>query len=69
MPQIDEIDVRLPEYAEPYLRPAKYKSLSGGRAGGKSLTFAQIAVLRMADKLCPTIRRARCGSPPAASTR
>lgn len=48
MPQID---VKIPEYAEPYLKPAKYKSLSGGRAAGKSLTFAQMAVLRMGNYL------------------
>ena len=45
------LDIRLNEYANPYLRPAKYKSLSGGRGAGKSYVFAQLAVLRMANLL------------------
>ena len=45
------LDIKLNSYAGPYMRPAKYKSLSGGRGSGKSWMFAALAVLRMAGWL------------------
>lgn len=47
----ETIRVRLPEYAGPFLRPAPYKSMAGGRGSAKSHSFAQIAILRMAGCL------------------
>ena len=44
---IDDVDIKLNAFARPYMRPAKYKSLSGGRGSGKSRMFAQLAVMRM----------------------
>ena len=41
------VDAKFPEWFEPYLKPARYKSASGGRGSGKSYAFAQLAVLRM----------------------
>ena len=41
------IDIKLNAFARPYMRPAKWKSLSGGRGSGKSRMFAQLAVMRM----------------------
>ena len=43
--------IMLPDWADPFLRPATFKSADGGRGSGKSHTFAQIAVLRMANLL------------------
>ena len=45
------LEITLNQYAYPYLAPAKYKSLSGGRGSGKSYTFAQLCVMRMANLL------------------
>ena len=42
-----EIRFAVPEYAEPFLRPARYKSLRGGRGAAKSHFFAQLAIMRM----------------------
>ena len=47
----DTLDIKLNAYARPYMRPAKYKSLSGGRGSGKSHVFAALAVMRMAGWL------------------
>ena len=46
-----DVDVNLPPYAGPYLEPARWKSMSGGRGSGKSYTAAQIMLLRMAGLL------------------
>ena len=51
------IDVKLPAYAGPFLRPARFKSLSGGRDSAKSHTTAQIMLLRMAGMLPDYERR------------
>ena len=45
------LKVQLPEYAEPLLKPARWKSLRGGRGSTKSHSFAQLAILRMAGYL------------------
>ena len=45
------MNIALPAWADPFLRPARFKSMSGGRGSGKSHTFAQIAVMRMANLL------------------
>ena len=41
----------LPLWAVPFMKPARWKSASGGRGSTKSHTFAQLAVLRMAGLL------------------
>ena len=51
------IDVQLPAYAAPFLRPARFKSMDGGRDGAKSHTAAQIMLLRMAGLLPDYERR------------
>lgn len=40
------LDVPLPEWALPLLKPARYKAAHGGRGGGKSHFFAEQVVLR-----------------------
>ena len=45
------LTVRMADWFEPFLHPARYKSLSGGRGSSKSHHFAQMAVLRMAHLL------------------
>ena len=45
------VPLKLPDWAEKFLYPARFKSLSGGRGSSKSHTFAQIAVARMAHLL------------------
>ena len=45
------ISVSLPDWAEPLTKPARYKSVRGGRGSGKSHAFAQIALLRMMNLL------------------
>ena len=40
------LDVYLPEWAEPFLSPAPYKSAKGGRGSGKTHTVARIVILR-----------------------
>ena len=61
-----ETTVSLPEWADPFLRPARYKSARGGRGSGKSHTFAQISILRMAGLLpwypSSSVRIASCRS-------
>ena len=47
-PAAVETEVYLPHWAVPFMRPARYKSLRGGRGSSKSHTFAQISVMRMA---------------------
>ena len=47
----EELRVRLPEYAEPFLEHAPYKSMSGSRASAKSHSFAQMPILRMGGLL------------------
>ena len=51
------IDVQLPAYAGPFLKPARFKSLDGGRDSAKSHTAAQIMLLRMAGLLPDYERR------------
>ena len=46
-----DVHAKFPTWAEPFLKPARYKSLSGGRGSSKSWTFAQMSVLRMAGLL------------------
>ena len=46
-----DVDVNLPPYAGPYLEPARFKSISGGRDSAKSHTAAQKMLLRMAGVL------------------
>ena len=41
----------LPGWAEPLLKPARYKSVRGGRGSSKSHTFAQMAVLLTSNRL------------------
>ena len=41
----------LPHWAVPFTRPARYKSMRGGRGSSKSHCFAQISVLRLAGLL------------------
>lgn len=48
MVETQPVRVTLPAWAEPLMKPATYKSLSGGRCACKSRTFATLAVLRMA---------------------
>ena len=50
-PSPEELRVRLPEYAEPFLEHAPYKSMAGGRGSAKSHSFAQMSILRMAGLL------------------
>ena len=45
------VEVFLPPWAKPFLSPARWKSLRGGRGSGKSHTAAQINILRMAGLL------------------
>lgn len=40
------LDVKLPPWAEPLLRPSRFKAVRGGRGGGKSHFFAEQVVLR-----------------------
>ena len=46
-----QVEVQLPEYAGPFLLPARFKSLDGGRDSAKSHSAAQIMLLRMAGML------------------
>ena len=46
-----DVWIRIPEWAQPLLHPARYKSVDGGRGSAKSHTFAQLGVLRMAGLL------------------
>jgi len=41
----------LPDWAEPLLEPARYKSVRGGRGGGKSHALATVALLRLLGQL------------------
>lgn len=43
---MSSLEVQLPAVVEPVLSPARYKGLHGGRGGGKSHCFAEVAVLR-----------------------
>ena len=45
------VDVFLPPWAKPFLSPARWKSMRGGRGSSKSHTAAQINILRMAGLL------------------
>lgn len=46
MPVI-ELDLPTPAWAEPLLRPARYKGAKGGRSSGKSHFFAELAIEEM----------------------
>ena len=39
-----ELDIPTPEWAEPFLKPARYKGASGGRGSGKSHFFAEMLI-------------------------
>lgn len=41
----------IPRWAVPFLKPARYKSAAGGRGAGRTHTFSQLVVLRMAGLL------------------
>lgn len=42
----DPPSIPLPRWAQPFLRPARYKAAYGGRGGGKSHAFADLLVLK-----------------------
>ena len=44
---VHEFEALLPDWADPFLRPARYKSARGGRGSAKTHMFSQITVLRM----------------------
>ena len=48
-PSPDTLRTEWPPWALPLMRPARYKSASGGRGSGKSEFFGRFAVLRMAN--------------------
>ena len=45
------INVQIPDWALPLLRPARFKSIRGGRGSSKSWTVSRIMIMRMAGLL------------------
>ena len=41
----------IPRWAVPFMHPARYKSAAGGRGAGRTHTFSQLCILRMAGLL------------------
>ena len=50
-PKPDVGRATIPRWAEPFLHPARYKSAAGGRGAGRTHTFSELCVLRMAGLL------------------
>ena len=48
---LNDLHIQLPEWADPFMRPARWKSMRGGRGSGKSWTTARLMVMRMAGLL------------------
>lgn len=51
LPAAGSARLLMPTWAEPLARPARYKSVRGGRGGGKSHALATIALLRLLGQL------------------
>ncbi|MDX5300153.1 MAG: phage terminase large subunit, partial [Gammaproteobacteria bacterium] len=47
------IRLKMPGWAKPYRRPARYKVAHGGRGSGKSWAFARLILLRVVSSAVP----------------